>query len=259
MGAFDFLFGGVDDSGQDATIQSNRERMQFIEGRANAARQDVLSLFPAAQTALASGIGGALDTIRGSVPQQINALEQGNRNAQSIALGGLGGINDAILGNPQDFSPENLQQGVSNPLAINTDFLGSGLPDFLLSSQVGIPGTNGAFTPGTPIPAGTPAAGQDTIAQLFEALLGSNQPAAQQPAATQAPQPVLGDSLPTSAFGQFESIVGDFRSGAVDIGTGTRQVAALAGQLGLSDAQAAQQLGLTLGQYQGLISEHVTG
>lgn len=237
MGALDFLFGSTDDSSQEATIQSNRERMKFIEDRANAARNDILKLFPAAQTSLAQGIGGALDVIRGSVPQQISAFEQGNRGAQDINLKGLGGFRDAILGNPMDFSPETLRSGVSAPLSINTSFLGGGIPQMFLSSDLNIPGTNGSFTPNTPINVTSdPNANTfNQISSLFKALSG------QPPAPVAAPAP----AAQSPNYGNFADIVSGFQGGNVDLGTGTKQVAAMQQQLGLTTEQVAQQLGLS--------------
>jgi len=108
MGLFDFLFGSTDASAQDLTFAQNAADRDLFQRLATQSRGDVIPLFGAAQQASAQGIQGALDIFGQTIPQQASLIQQGNLGAQNILAGGLGGINAAILGLPQDLSQQAL-------------------------------------------------------------------------------------------------------------------------------------------------------
>lgn len=77
------------------------------------ARADLFKLFPAAQQNLQAGFQGAADIFGQAIPQQANVFQQGNVAAQQQIAQGLPQFQNAILGNPVDFSqfqPTQLQQ-----------------------------------------------------------------------------------------------------------------------------------------------------
>jgi len=121
MALFDFLFGGTDTSGQDAQLSANAANRDLFQRLAAQSRSDAIPLFTSAQEASAQGIQGALDIFGQTIPQQASLIQQGNLGAQNVIAGGLGGINAAILGLPQDLSQQALSQ-LAQPLNFNTDF-----------------------------------------------------------------------------------------------------------------------------------------
>lgn len=137
MSGFDWLLGGVDDSGQKGQILANREAQELIRQKGEAARRDVLSLFPASEANLESGFGSAADIIRKATPTRINAVRQGNENAQETMIQGLIGFKDAILGNDQEWNPESLMRGVKSP-QIDLSYLAQAFPDMINTSEIGI-------------------------------------------------------------------------------------------------------------------------
>lgn len=109
------IFGGKDDSAQDLQLEQNREAKDFIERKGTEARQDLLGLFPAADTNRQRGTQAALDVLGASTPQAIEAFQQGNINAQAAILGGQPSI---------------------NRIPVNTRFLSQQVPDFIPTAQV---------------------------------------------------------------------------------------------------------------------------
>ena len=79
-----------------AAAQSNA---LIREGQAQA-RQDLMTLFPAAIESAQQGFQGAADVFKSVVPQQSQVFQQGNINAQNTLLSGLPQQQNAILGNP---------------------------------------------------------------------------------------------------------------------------------------------------------------
>jgi len=138
MGLFDFLFGGTDDSSQDLTLAANAADRDLFQRLAAQSRGDALSIFPSAQQAASQGIQGALDIFSQTIPQQASLIQQGNLGAQNILAGGLGGINAAILGLPQDLSQQALSQ-LAQPLNFNTDFATQNLSQVFNPSAQFIP------------------------------------------------------------------------------------------------------------------------
>lgn len=152
---FDFLFGGTDTTALDAQTLSNQRAQELIREQANLARADVLGIFPAAQQAQQQGFQAAANLFGESIPEQARLFSLGNVEAQRAQTQGLAGFRESILGLPQDFSQDFLQQGIqqftpsfgftgrdiSIPTAPSIDSLGlnrGGLPE-IPSFFTGIP------------------------------------------------------------------------------------------------------------------------
>jgi len=103
-GAVKKLFGGVDDSAQKGTIQQNDISRNFIDRQYGVARNDISSAYAPMSQALTGGFQGAADVYGQMAPQQLNALSQGNQNAQQNIMSGLGAYQNALMGNPVDMS-----------------------------------------------------------------------------------------------------------------------------------------------------------
>lgn len=123
------VFGGTDDSAQQAQIASNAAAQQLIAEQTEAARADILSLFPAAEQAAQQGFQGALDVFGQTIPQQVSAFQGGNVGAQQALLSGLPQIQNAILGRPVDLSGLQAQQ-----LPVDTSFAQQQVPQFQSSA-----------------------------------------------------------------------------------------------------------------------------
>ena len=118
------LFGGSDDSAQKAQIASNRETLALQDRLAQQARGDVLGLTPGIRESQRQGFQGALDLLAQTVPQQAQAFQAGNVNAQQTLTNALPQIQNAILGNAIDNSV--LRPAV---LPIDTSFVNQQLPE----------------------------------------------------------------------------------------------------------------------------------
>jgi len=185
MGVFDFLFGGTDTSALDAQTLSNQRAQELIREQANLARADVLGIFPAAQQAQQQGFQAAANLFGESIPEQARLFSLGNVEAQRAQTQGLAGFREALLGLPQDFSQDFLQQGIQQftpsfgfgaqgipiPTAPSIDSLGlnrGGLPE-IPSFFTGIPrGEEAGFAgrEGLEDPVLTPQQTQQGIAEI---------------------------------------------------------------------------------------------
>lgn len=121
----DFLFGGVDTSAQELQRQANLEARQAIDVSTQQARGDVLGLFPEASQARNLGFQAALDVLGQSIPQQLQAFQQGNVGAQQNILAGLPQFRSAILGG--QFDPSAFQ---TTTLGFDPGFAQQTLPAF---------------------------------------------------------------------------------------------------------------------------------
>ena len=101
---FRSLTGGVDTSEQDITLQTNRERQAFIQQQGELAAADLNRLFEPSLGALTTGAQSAIDFLQDSEARRISPLQEGSRRAQETQLAGLDQIQNAILGQPVDFS-----------------------------------------------------------------------------------------------------------------------------------------------------------
>jgi hypothetical protein len=94
--------------GQDQALAASQEA-------ADLARSQAIPLFQASQENQQQGFQGALDIFGQSVPQQLNAFQGGNQNAQNTLLAGLNPQMAAILGGQIDLSGLQAQQVQAPP------------------------------------------------------------------------------------------------------------------------------------------------
>lgn len=174
MGLFDFLFGSTDTSGQDAQLSANAADRDLFQRLAQQSRQDAIPLFTAAQEASAQGIQGALDIFGQTIPQQASLIQQGNLNAQNVIAGGLGGINAAILGLPQDLSQQALSQ-LAQPLSFNTDFAQVNLGEVFDRPTVQFTPGNQPLPPSQLIPPNTQQGLPSNLDQNLDFNFGRNE------------------------------------------------------------------------------------
>lgn len=95
--------GGTDKSAQYAQISANRETLALQKELATQARRDASKLFPAAQDNFLLGQKAAMSIFGQAAPQQINAFQQGNVNAQSQIARGMPQFQNALMGIPVDY------------------------------------------------------------------------------------------------------------------------------------------------------------
>ena len=89
----------------DKAASSAERGQDILKASRDRARQDVLRLFPQAQEAQARGFQKAQDFLAGQViPQQAEAFQTGNTQAQETLLAGLPQVQQAILGGNVDLS-----------------------------------------------------------------------------------------------------------------------------------------------------------
>ena len=140
----DTVFGGSDDSGQEAQIEANERTQEFIAQQAEQARKDVLALLPRADENRNLGAQAALDVLGRAIPAQVGSLFRGEGQAQRNLLGGLSQFERSILGLPGEITT-----GLGGqPFAPDLAFTQQNLPQFT-SSQEAPPGpeaTAGGFT-----------------------------------------------------------------------------------------------------------------
>tara|TARA_R110000751_G_scaffold95960_3_gene187372 strand:+ start:645 stop:1487 length:843 start_codon:yes stop_codon:yes gene_type:complete len=118
------LFGGSDDSAQDAQIDQNREVLALQAKLAEQARGDIMDIFPGVRQSAQEGFQGALDIYGQAIPQQASLLQGGNVAAQNTLLAGLPQQNAAILGQRVDLS------GLApTRQSYSTDFMQQQLPE----------------------------------------------------------------------------------------------------------------------------------
>ena len=124
------VFGGSDDSAQEAQIDANAEATRLIAEKGDEASAIAGQLFPAADVNRNMGLQAALDVLGQSAPQQFSAFQQGNMGAQQALLSGQQQQQNAILGLPASLSG-------MQPQSIDFDpsFLQQQLPDFITSPQ----------------------------------------------------------------------------------------------------------------------------
>lgn len=104
MSLKDFLFGGTDDSAQDATLRQNSDITKYNKQMTEKAYADVMRMFGPSIDALGQGAQSTIDYIQQSTPRRASILQQGNQRSRQATLGGLDQIQNAILGLPVDMS-----------------------------------------------------------------------------------------------------------------------------------------------------------
>ena len=118
-GIKDSLFG---DDGAKASKQQGKENEQnraFIREGITAATADINRIFPQAQAARLFGAQGAQSIMQGFVPQQFEAFQQGNLQAQGTQASAVDQIRNALMGNNVSTGFLQPQQGFQP----NFDFL----------------------------------------------------------------------------------------------------------------------------------------
>ena len=111
---------------QEATAQASDVAAQNLKEAQDQARGDLFTLFPSAEQNAQLGFQGALDVFGQSLPAQQQVFQQGIGGAQQALLGGAQQFQNAILGQPVDFSalqPQEFQQP-------DLSFFQQQLPDF---------------------------------------------------------------------------------------------------------------------------------
>ena len=121
------VFGGTDDSAQNAQQDANAATQRFIAEQAAAARKDILKLYPAADTNRNLGFQGALDVFSQTIPQEQRALQAGNLQAQQHLLAGLPQMQNAILGT----APINFTGFRPQTVPLNLGYASQRLPNFI--------------------------------------------------------------------------------------------------------------------------------
>ena len=117
MGSFikDF-FGGTDDSAQDYTINANKDNQKYNRQMTARARNTLTEFWPQSNDQRNQGYESAYDILMRTIGPQIRALKKGNVQAQNQLLAGLPQMQNAILGNPIDYSAI---QSVNLPVDMN--------------------------------------------------------------------------------------------------------------------------------------------
>ncbi len=120
---FKSLFGGTDDSAQEAQIAQNQQVLALQAKLAEQARGDIMDIFPGVRQSAQEGFQGALDIYGQAIPQQASLFQGGNVAAQNTLLAGLPQQNAAILGQKIDLS------GLApTTQSYSTDFMQQQLP-----------------------------------------------------------------------------------------------------------------------------------
>lgn len=111
--AGDWLFGGTDDSAQEAQTAANRRAQEFIEEQAELARNDVLALQPYVDESRDRGYQTASRILSRGLGSTLGMTGRSSQAAQDALLAGLPQQQNAILGMPVDMSV--LQSTNMNP------------------------------------------------------------------------------------------------------------------------------------------------
>lgn len=106
----DNFFGGAAKDAAKQQTKAIEEASNITQEATEQARGDIMSMFPMAQQNLLAGNTGALDLFSQAMPQQMQATQQGNLNAQQMLLAGLPQMQNALLGNQIDYSGLQAQQ-----------------------------------------------------------------------------------------------------------------------------------------------------
>ena len=129
-GLFKSIFGGTDKSAQRTQIDANAQDRALFEQLANKSAGAAQSLFGAADTNRNASLQQALSLLGGTIPQQLQAQQQGNVGAQRQLSAGLPQIQAALMGRPV-----NMASFQPTTFAYKTDFANQTLPQFTSSAQ----------------------------------------------------------------------------------------------------------------------------
>jgi len=93
-----------DDSAQKAQMKANERSQEFIEQQSAKAERSGTSLFDLSQQNLLAGNAAAMGAYKDAFNPQMQAMGQGNYNAQQQISQGLPQIQNALMGLPVDYS-----------------------------------------------------------------------------------------------------------------------------------------------------------
>lgn len=159
----DNVFGGAAKDAAKQQTKALEEASNITQQATEQARGDIMSMFPMAQQNLLAGNTGALDLFSQAMPQQMQAAQQGNLNAQQMLLAGLPQMQNALLGNQIDYSGLQAQQQALPSMSFS-------MPDFQMqpTGQLPTQGQQG-FGTGEPPSVGTVPG---NIANLLSGITG---------------------------------------------------------------------------------------
>lgn len=103
-GISDAIFGGTDDSAQEAQTRLNELTRADILHQARLGREDALRYGLRGNQALHSGYVEALEAMKRGMPGSLNSIRRGSNAAQGALIKGLPQVHNAILGDPVDLS-----------------------------------------------------------------------------------------------------------------------------------------------------------
>lgn len=90
-------------------------QLAYMKQAEDRARADINRLFPQAQQQRNLGYQRSMDMLSQAMPMTIDAMQQGNMNAQSVLAGGAQQMQNAILGGPVNYD-------FMQPQAVNVDY-----------------------------------------------------------------------------------------------------------------------------------------
>lgn len=128
------IFGGTDRSAQRQQVQTNTQNQALFQRLADQSGQTAREQFGAADTNRNMALSQILQLLGGTIPQQLQAQQQGNLGAQQQLIGGLPMVQAALLGQP-------VNMGALKPTQINynTDWARQALPQFQRPQQPAAP------------------------------------------------------------------------------------------------------------------------
>ena len=134
----DAFFGGAERKAGKKMSEAARRGQDFIREGVEQARGDIMPLFESAQQNRMLGGQAALDIFGGAVPEQARMFGLGNVGAQQVLGQGAQQYQNAILGNPVNYSFARPQQ-----LEPDFSFMPTQLPQFQTSQQALAPPQQG--------------------------------------------------------------------------------------------------------------------
>jgi len=127
----DPFFGGAERKAAKAERVELRKGQDIIKQGKARARGDLTTIFPQAGESLRGGFQGALDVFGQALPQQAQAFQGGNIEAQQTLVNSLPQLQNAILGNPVNFGGFNASQ----QQLPNLGFANQQLPERAVNTQ----------------------------------------------------------------------------------------------------------------------------
>jgi hypothetical protein len=98
------IFGGTDNSAQKEQIRANKRAQEFIEQQTGLAIQDIAQLYPMGEQFRNDAYNQAMGLMGASALPQMSYFQQGNVGAQNALIGAMPQYQNALFGNPVDYS-----------------------------------------------------------------------------------------------------------------------------------------------------------